>query len=37
MLAPLGNNDGNSTAAARPALSRQNARSALFLGYAENP
>jgi hypothetical protein len=37
MLASLGNDDGNSHVAARPALSSKNARSALFLGYAENP
>ena len=37
MLASLGNHNGNNLVAARPALSRRNARSALFLGYAENP
>jgi hypothetical protein len=37
MLAGAGNHQGNRIAAARPALRRQNARSALFLGYAENP
>jgi len=36
-LASLGNHPGNGVLAARPALSRQNARSALFPGYAENP
>lgn len=37
MLAGPGNHHGNTGDAARPALCRQNARSALFLGYAENP
>lgn len=37
MLASLGNRKGNRAPAARPALSRENARSAPFLGYAENP
>ena len=37
MLASPGNHNGNSPAAARPALIRKNACSALFLGYAENP
>ena len=37
MLASLGNQDGNRAGAALPALSSRNARSALFLGYAENP
>jgi hypothetical protein len=37
MLAAAGNHEGNRIAAARPALSRPNACSALFLGYAENP
>ena len=37
MLASLGNHDGNSVVAALPAPSSTNARSALFLGYAENP
>jgi hypothetical protein len=37
LLASPGNHPGNGIVAARPALRRQNARSALFLGYAENP
>jgi hypothetical protein len=36
-LASLGNHNGNTPTAARPALTSKNARSALFLGYAENP
>jgi len=35
--AAAGNHTGNRFLGARPALSRRNARSALFLGYAENP
>jgi hypothetical protein len=37
LLASLGNHPGNRIVTARPALSSTNARSALFLGYAENP